>query len=148
MYVLLEHYQKTQNVNSILDDDRFNHLFKVMSACLFITRMSFLLCDYWVICGIILWDHGNILFPNSFHPIVFNPLTILTCISCYINDCKMVIEKILLFLLHLLVGILQWGGSLLLFPPSSSITMDLGIIFVQCITHYNHSSYPNCPIFS
>ena len=46
---------------------------------------------YWIICGIILQDHVTILLRNTLWPVFFYTSVILTCISYYINDCKVVI---------------------------------------------------------
>lgn len=83
LYILLQSYQESHNVTSTLDGVRFNHLFQVMSASLSIISMPFPLCDYWVVCGIILWYHVNILFPNSlslhgFYPWWSSPASVIT----------------------------------------------------------------------
>lgn len=127
----------------ILDHVIFTYLFKVMSACLFIYQ-CLSLCDYWVICGIILEIMWTSCSPIVSHPVFFipwsSPASVITLMIA-----KWWLKNFVI-LLHLLGGIPLY--SLLPSPPFiiSLWSLDSFLLVYYVIVNILFLC-PNSPIF-
>lgn len=140
---------KGHSVNFILDHVRFTHLFKVMSACLFIYQ-CLSLCDYWVICGIILeimWTSYSLVVS---HPVFFIPWWSSPASVTTLMTAKWWLKNsIIPFTFISRYSFIMRRSSLL---PSPPLLYHYGLWILFCSVYYVIINilflYPNSPIFS